>query len=154
METRNHKKSGNSVVCEINHPDLGWIEYTATPDDIEPFGREVWAAVSGMNVTEIAAPTTLDVNQECERRICLIVGAKDKAGALAKQINYGNEMQAMALQAEAGEALTEQQSTRRAAILAGYHAVQRIVAASNEITALEPIPTDFEDDKYWPQEAK
>lgn len=31
--------------CEINHPDFGWIPFTASPDDVEPHGREIWAAI-------------------------------------------------------------------------------------------------------------
>ncbi|WP_085618860.1 MULTISPECIES: hypothetical protein [unclassified Pseudomonas] len=34
-----------TIDCELNHPDLGWIKFTASPDDCEPMGREVHAAL-------------------------------------------------------------------------------------------------------------
>ncbi|GEM_PF-1418893 len=35
---------GNSVDLEFNHPELGWIPFTATSDDCEGHGREIYAA--------------------------------------------------------------------------------------------------------------
>lgn len=32
--------------CEISHPHHGWIPFTAAPDDVEPHGREIWAAIA------------------------------------------------------------------------------------------------------------
>lgn len=32
--------------CEINHPDFGWIPFTADPNDVEPHGRAIWAAIN------------------------------------------------------------------------------------------------------------
>lgn len=31
--------------CEINHPDFGWVPFTADPNDVEPHGRAIWAHV-------------------------------------------------------------------------------------------------------------
>ena len=31
--------------CEIEHPHFGWIPFTAAPDDVEPHGRAIWAAI-------------------------------------------------------------------------------------------------------------
>lgn len=31
--------------CEINHPQFGWIPFTASPDDPEPHGRMIWQAI-------------------------------------------------------------------------------------------------------------
>ena len=33
------------VDCEINHPQFGWIPFTADPDDVEPHGRAIWQAI-------------------------------------------------------------------------------------------------------------
>ena len=33
------------VDCEINHPDYGWIPFTADPDDVEQFGRDLYAEI-------------------------------------------------------------------------------------------------------------
>lgn len=32
--------------CEINHPQFGWIPFTADPNDVEPHGREICAAIA------------------------------------------------------------------------------------------------------------
>lgn len=32
--------------CEIEHPQFGWIPFTAAPDDVEPHGRAIWAAIN------------------------------------------------------------------------------------------------------------
>lgn len=34
-----------TIDCEINHPKLGWIPFTASPDDVEEFGREIHARI-------------------------------------------------------------------------------------------------------------
>lgn len=42
------------VDCEINHPEYGWIPFTASPDDPEQFGRDIHAAITQGEVGEIA----------------------------------------------------------------------------------------------------
>lgn len=32
--------------CEIEHPALGWIPFTAAENDCEAHGRAIWAAIS------------------------------------------------------------------------------------------------------------
>lgn len=32
--------------CEIDHPQFGWIPFTADPNDVEPHGRAIWAAIN------------------------------------------------------------------------------------------------------------
>lgn len=32
--------------CEIEHPSFGWIPFTADPNDVEPHGREICAAIA------------------------------------------------------------------------------------------------------------
>lgn len=45
METRNLKyNSCGTVDMEINHPAYGWIPFTASPDDTEAHGKELYAA--------------------------------------------------------------------------------------------------------------
>lgn len=37
-----------TVDCEVNHPVYGWIPFTASPDDPEEHGRDIYQrAVSG-----------------------------------------------------------------------------------------------------------
>lgn len=34
--------AAGTIDCEINHPGLGWIPFTASSDDVEEFGRELY----------------------------------------------------------------------------------------------------------------
>lgn len=46
MEVRNPKVSGNGGYnCEINHEIYGWIPFTAHPQDIVEFGRQVYQEI-------------------------------------------------------------------------------------------------------------
>lgn len=56
MDIRNaqYNKFG-TIDCEIDHPNYGWIPFTADPDDVEPLGAQVFGAVKG-----IALPYTPD----------------------------------------------------------------------------------------------
>lgn len=50
-----------AIDCEINHPRYGWIPFTASPDDVEAHGREVFDALFVGDVLEYVpppAPTT------------------------------------------------------------------------------------------------
>lgn len=46
LEYRNAVLNGDGTFdCEINHPQFGWIPFTADPNDVEPHGRAIWAAI-------------------------------------------------------------------------------------------------------------
>ena len=49
MEARNPTYNAHGTIdVEINHPQFGWIPFTASPDDFEPLGREIHAsAIAG-----------------------------------------------------------------------------------------------------------
>lgn len=49
MQVKNPKYNhAGCVDCEIEHPVYGWIPFTASPDDVEQHGRELYAeAISG-----------------------------------------------------------------------------------------------------------
>lgn len=43
MEYRNPRYNRwGSIDVEINHPDSGWIPFTASPDDPERYGRDIY----------------------------------------------------------------------------------------------------------------
>ncbi|WP_044547581.1 hypothetical protein [Mesorhizobium japonicum] len=47
MEYRNAAfNQFGTVDLEINHPEYGWIPFTASPDDSEELGREIFASAS------------------------------------------------------------------------------------------------------------
>lgn len=44
MEVRNIKYNLRGTIdCEINHPLHGWTPFTASPEDTEQFGRDIYA---------------------------------------------------------------------------------------------------------------
>lgn len=46
----------DTIDVEINHPIYGWIPFTAAPDDVEEFGRDIFAAASLGNVGPYVPP--------------------------------------------------------------------------------------------------
>ncbi|MFV3292424.1 hypothetical protein ACNFBR_27295 [Pseudomonas sp. NY11955] len=44
-----------TIDCELKHPTLGWIKFTASPDDSEPMGRETHAALMAGAAGDIKA---------------------------------------------------------------------------------------------------
>jgi len=56
MQIREAKFNASGTIdCEIEHPQFGWIPFTANADDVEEHGRLIFEAVK-----EIAAPATED----------------------------------------------------------------------------------------------
>jgi hypothetical protein len=58
MKTRNPIYTADGRIdCEIEHPQYGWIPFTASPDDPEQHGRDIFAAaVASGNVAPYVAP--------------------------------------------------------------------------------------------------
>jgi nucleoid-associated protein YgaU len=48
-----------SVDCEIDHPVFGWIPFTASPDDVEEHGREIFAAAQATAAAYVEPPADL-----------------------------------------------------------------------------------------------
>ena len=57
MKTRNPIYTADGRIdCEIEHPQYGWIPFTASPDDVEPLGRELFAQLKGSAAAYVAPP--------------------------------------------------------------------------------------------------
>lgn len=55
MQVRNLKYNATGTLdCEIEHPTLGWIPYTASPDDCEELGCTLYAEILAGDHGEIA----------------------------------------------------------------------------------------------------
>jgi hypothetical protein len=55
MEIRNPSYNAfGTIDCEINHPKFGWIPFTASPDDVEEFGREIHTRILSGEAGRIA----------------------------------------------------------------------------------------------------
>ena len=75
MKTRNasFNKFG-SIDCEINHPNFGWIPFTASPDDVEPIGAEVFNAAKASAAAYVEPPvdlTALAATARAQRTVLL-----------------------------------------------------------------------------------
>jgi hypothetical protein len=51
------------IDCELDHPQYGWIPFTASPDDVEQYGREIFAALAQGNVAEYVPPPPLTIEE-------------------------------------------------------------------------------------------
>jgi hypothetical protein len=63
MQMRNPTFTASGAIdCEIEHPQFGWIPFTASPDDVEPHGREVYIEALAMGPAEYvpAPPVPID----------------------------------------------------------------------------------------------
>lgn len=112
MQVRNIRRSSieGAIDCEIDHPTLGWIPFTATADDPEPLGRDLHAAITRGEAGEIAPappppePTEADLIAAARRQVAedyrasppstdaeriealeIIIGLKDPDISLAKK---------------------------------------------------------------------
>jgi hypothetical protein len=58
MQIRNPTFTASGAIdCEIEHPNFGWIPFTASPDDAEEHGRVIYAAALEMDPAPyVAAP--------------------------------------------------------------------------------------------------
>ena len=49
-----------TIDCEIEHPVYGWIPFTASPEDVEPIGAEVFNAAKASAAAYVEPPVDLD----------------------------------------------------------------------------------------------
>lgn len=57
MDARNAQYNQfQTIDCEIDHPHLGWIPFTADPNDVEPLGRQVFQALKDTAAPYVPPP--------------------------------------------------------------------------------------------------
>lgn len=44
------------IDCEIEHPQFGWIPFTADANDVEPLGQDIYAQAISVNPAPYVAP--------------------------------------------------------------------------------------------------
>ncbi len=90
------------------------------------------------------------VRAEAARRMRALVNARDDRH-LDIIISNGLREAARLLRKEVdGEALTAEEQARKAELRQIDAALEAIRAASNALEAMDPIPADYTDDKWWP----
>ena len=93
MEIRNaqHNRLG-TIDCEIEHPDLGWIPFTASPDDEDKKGRGIYDEIiaSGAEIAPYSEPLA-DV--AVRKRTNLENGRKaaESAGITLNSLRYAGD---------------------------------------------------------------
>lgn len=71
MEIRHPRFNAfGTIDCEILGRNGQWGPYTASPDDVEPYGREVYAAASQMEIAPYVAPDLPPATPEQHIAIC------------------------------------------------------------------------------------
>ncbi|MCR9140408.1 MAG: hypothetical protein NXI27_30925 [Alphaproteobacteria bacterium] len=57
MDIRNPRFTATTAIdCEIAHPELGWIPFTASAQDVEPHGGEIHAAALAQGPAKYTPP--------------------------------------------------------------------------------------------------
>jgi len=57
MDIRNPQYLADGRIdCEVDHPQFGWIPYTAAFDDTEPMGQAIFAIALALGPAEYVAP--------------------------------------------------------------------------------------------------
>ncbi len=89
------------------------------------------------------------VKAECQRRIIAATGVTDLLNCLVKQMNMQMRAAEIINIKASGGVLTEQQVAEAAALQAIADRIKALRARSNEIEAINPIPSDFASDARW-----
>ena len=85
IEYRNaHYNQFGTVDLEINHPDYGWIPFTASADDPDQFGRDVFAELDPATIAPYVA-SSIDIDGQI-----LSAPADLTGGPTLGDIFYGN----------------------------------------------------------------
>lgn len=94
-------------------------------------------------------PGKENARDEAARRVVVAVGARDAEHCIIKQLNMQAKFNRLNRRLLKGGAFTVEQEAELDAIEITYDEIDRIRAALNALEALETIPDDFQNDKYW-----
>ena len=83
MTIRNPRHAaGGRIDVEYEHPKFGWIPFTASPDDVEPLGRELYAAaVAAGGIAPLPEKPQAQIDFEATRDKAIADAATAKADA-------------------------------------------------------------------------
>ena len=88
MQTRNPIFTASGAIdCEIEHPIYGWIPFTASPDDVEQYGREIFEALKDSAAPYVPVPPDPAQVKEIFRR-----AIQAHVDATAQSRSYDNGM--------------------------------------------------------------
>ena len=90
------------------------------------------------------------VKDEAQRRIIALTGKTNLQDCMIKQFNALMRAGGITDKRVSGEVLTAEEEAEADALRGLAVRVKAIRAASNVIEAMDPIPSDYTDGKYWP----
>ncbi len=166
METKNHVKNPDgSIDCEVKHPTYGWVPFTASPEDVEGFGRDLFTQINNSDLPEkqvLHQASIHDVRNEAERRIA--VGTRINGRPFVCDVRTVTRLRGLIDLFESDavpvdgvtyktshgdtlsiNSLAEAQRIYGAVVM--Y--VSGVIEASAKLQTMEPIPQDYTDDKWW-----
>jgi hypothetical protein len=83
MEYRNARYNQfGTIDCEINHPRLGWLPFTASPDDAVEHGRAIHAAALAGDVAAYVPPAD-PTPEEARARLPNLTARQIRLGLIA-----------------------------------------------------------------------
>lgn len=165
MDYRNAQTTRDgSYTCEVNHPSLGWIPFTAVADDTEQFGRDLFAAIAEAGdaaAYQPPAPRAADVRAEGARRLRHLVAeySDEERETWMQQVE---EAQALGADAETPVPLLTALAARRTETVAELAALilqksaqyklaaGQVLSSQSALLQMDDIPGDFADDRHWP----
>ncbi len=110
--------------------------------------KPAWDAVV-VEATKALMPTADDVRAEAQRRMMVLVGARD-ADHLEIIITNGLREASRLLRKEVdGVTLSADEQSRKVVLQQIDAALEAIRAASNTLEVMSPIPDDYADDVRW-----
>lgn len=146
MEIRNQQFNAHGTIdLEINHPHYGWVPFTASPDDVEEHGRDLYARAVAGEFGEIA-PYVAPVPTP-EQTIAKYEAALDQHLNSVAQAHRFNDRHSLALRAgypSAYQALGSAFATwMDGCNVQAYQRLQRVMAGEESMPTIEEFINDL-----------
>lgn len=123
--------------------------FVAVPDHVRPswiFVDNTWQPDPALAPPP---PNSDDVRAEAQRRIIARTGANDLQSAIIKQLNAQMRATELVMKRASGVAWSEDEMHEAAALQTLADDIKAIRAASNVLEAMERIPDDYQDARWW-----
>ncbi|MBM1872929.1 hypothetical protein [Pseudosulfitobacter pseudonitzschiae] len=154
-----------SLNCTVTFEGVGAVPFTATADDTEAHGREIFERAGNgdfgaIQAYVVPATTEAQIRAEGARRLRLIAAAytAEERETWATQVDEANALAAdpeadvpliSALAAADGVTVAQMAGFIMANKNAFTAASAAILAAQRTLIAMDPIPSDYTDNTHW-----
>jgi hypothetical protein len=116
--------------------------------------RAAWTTpidgVVQLDAAKVREMMVVKVKAEAQRRIIALTGASDLTTTMIKQLNASMRANELNNKLATGGTLTTKEQGEADALKALAAAIKAIRAASDVLEAMDPIPSDYNDDSNWP----